>query len=83
MTVEPPEETEVVRLAKLVKVMRDLQKRYFDGEKNSTVLKQSKDYERRVDKAVRWVLAHRQPELFAPDPTPDLGPYASDKMRGL
>ena len=78
----PPEETEVVRLAKLVALMRGAQKSFFES-RNATVLKQSKDLERRVDKAVKWVLAHRQGELFAPDPTPDLGPYASDKMRGL
>ena len=77
----PPEETEVVRLAKLVALMRGAQKSFFES-RHATVLTQSKDLERRVDKAVKWVLAHRQGELFAA-PQPDLGPYASDKMRGL
>ena len=81
MADQPPEETEVVRLAKLVALMRSAQRQYFET-RNPTVLKHSKNLEGRVDKACRWVLAHRQGELFAA-PQPDLGPYASDKMRGL
>ena len=67
MADQPPEETEVVRLAKLVALMRGAQKSFFES-RNATVLKQSKDLERRVDKAVAWVLTHRQPELFAAEP---------------
>ena len=83
MADQPPEETEVVRLAKLVALMRSAQRQYFET-RNPTVLKHSKNLESRVDKACRWVLAHRQGELFTPAPeaVPEVGPYAMDRTLG-
>ena len=75
-TPTPAEETEVVRLAKLVKLMRDTQKRFFAGDKGRTTVMLAKDYEHRVDKAVAWILKHRQEqgELF-PANGQGSGPY--------
>lgn len=71
--------SELVRLAKLVKAMRSVQKRYYAGDHSTATLTTAKDLERRVDKAVDWVLDHRQPRqtmLFADvQDEPTKGPY--------
>jgi hypothetical protein len=59
-----PEDTELVRLAKLVKLMRDAQRHYFAGDKSAVTLAMARQFEQRVDKAVKWVLEHRQGRLF-------------------
>lgn len=50
-------------LARLVRDMRKWQRDYF-RTKEAKALNASKDYERRVDEAVREVLGDRQPGLF-------------------
>jgi hypothetical protein len=70
---EPPSETEVVRLAKLVKLMRDSQRRYFGGDRSAEAIAHAKDLERRVDKAIAWVLAHRGPN-GRQEQLPGMGP---------
>lgn len=55
---------ELLRFARLVKLMRALQGRYFDGERSATLLRQCRDAERRVDKAVRWIEDNRQQRSF-------------------
>jgi hypothetical protein len=60
MATPPVEPNELVRLAKLVKLMRTAQKRFFDGDRSRAALSQARDLERRVDKAVVWVIEHRQ-----------------------
>lgn len=71
--------SELVRLAKLVKLMRDGQRKYFNGDRSPATLAAVKDYERRVDKAVKWVILHRQPKqgtLFNDPPkAAGKGPY--------
>jgi hypothetical protein len=70
-------ESDLVRFAKLVKLMRAMQKRYFDGERTATVVSQARDLERRVDKAVAWVIKRHEPRLFpGDDPGPTPGPRA-------
>ena len=54
-------------LARLVKSMREVQKRFFAGERSSELIRQAKDWERRTDKAVAEVLDDR-PSLFAEEP---------------
>lgn len=54
-----PADPELVRLAKLVKLMRAAQKEFFAGDKSPAKVKLAKDLERRVDRAVSWVLANR------------------------
>ncbi|MFO0961264.1 MAG: hypothetical protein U0800_28115 [Isosphaeraceae bacterium] len=56
----------LTRFAKLVKLLRANQREFFKGDKSSTRVNQCKDLERRVDKAVDWVLdpARRQGQLF-------------------
>lgn len=68
---------ELVRLAKLVKLMRAAQRQYFAGDRSDAVIAQAKDYERRVDRAVKWVLDHRQGELFPRES--GAGPYEKEK----
>ena len=63
----------LVRFAKLAKVMREVQKHYFDGDRSIETIRQAKDLERRVDKAIAWVLTHAagnptQGKLFDNDP---------------
>ncbi len=59
----PPDPSEIARFAKLVKLMRQAQHRYFDGDRSPASISQAKDLERRVDRAVTWILGHRQPGL--------------------
>jgi hypothetical protein len=65
---------ELLRLAKLVTMMRAAQRKWFDGDHSKAVLVQCRDLERRVDRAVKWVIEHRQGDLF-PEKDPAVGPY--------
>jgi hypothetical protein len=56
-------DNELLRFAKLVKLMRSMQKRYFDGDRSRECLIQARDCEARVDKAVWWILSNRQGTL--------------------
>jgi hypothetical protein len=67
-------DNELLRLAKLVKVMRAAHQKWADGDHSRAVLTQCRDLERRVDRAVQWVLEHRQGELF-PENDAAIGPY--------
>jgi len=60
MPVPEYDPSELVRLARLVKLMRDGQRKYFAGDRSPATLAAVKDYERRVDKAVKWIMIHRQ-----------------------
>jgi hypothetical protein len=66
-----PDTTELVRFAKLVSLMRSVQRAYFDGDRSPACIGQARDLERRVDKATRWILDHRQPKLPLGDPPGD------------
>lgn len=61
----------VKELARLVKQMRDLQKRFFRGERSSSVLHDCKALEHQVDDAIARVL-DGQRDLFGPGLEPDL-----------
>ena len=63
-TAKGDEGNELVRFAKLFKLMRSLQRAYFDGDRSATTLAQARDTERRVDKAIAWIVSHRQGSLF-------------------
>lgn len=62
---QPQPEPEIVRLARRVKLMRDAQRKWFDGDKSSATFRLCRQLEGQVDKALAWVLKHRQGELFA------------------
>jgi hypothetical protein len=63
-----PKDTELLRLAKLVKLMRGVQTSHDRGDRSATTRNQKLDLERRVDKAVTWVLAHRKESAMAERP---------------
>lgn len=50
----------IERFAKLVKLMRAAQSRYFEGDRRNATINMSIDLERRVDRGVRWVSDHRE-----------------------
>ena len=50
--------------AELVKKMREWQKRFFAGERSAEVVGVAKDYERKVDAAVKAILNPPPPTLF-------------------
>lgn len=59
-----PDKTEpdIVRLARLVRSMRDAQSRYF-RDRSTANMRASVDLEKRVDKAVGYVLRKDQPKF--------------------
>ena len=62
---------DIIRFAKLAKLMRDGQKKFFAGTKTAAHIAYCKDLETRLDRAIAWVLKHdpaapSQPELFPP-----------------
>ena len=61
-------EPDIVRLARLVREMRQAQARYFGGDRSRQAIGAAKDLEKRVDKAVGWVLDQHQAELFPAGP---------------
>lgn len=67
---------EILRLANLVKLMRDAQRAYFKDTQSEAKLKLAKELEQKVDKSVRWVIRNRQPSLFSDPPAEtSKGPY--------
>lgn len=79
---------EIVRFAKLVKLMRSTQ-REFSRDRRPALLTMARELEGRVDRAVDWIMAHRlnHRELFPgdePEPgdppaaSPRGGPYGAD-----
>ena len=54
----------VEELAELVKKMREWQKRFFGGDRSAEVVRVAKDWERKVDAAVKAVLHPPAPTLF-------------------
>jgi len=58
---------DAVTLARMVKDVRGLQKKYFHGGRDPRVLQESKDAERKLDQAVADILSPKaapQPGLF-------------------
>ena len=52
---------ELLRFAKLVKLLRWLQNRHAEGERSPTLLQQLDDATRHVDRSVAWIITNRQP----------------------
>jgi hypothetical protein len=50
--------------AELVREMRDIQRRFFKGEKSAAVVRQAKSLESRVDQATAAILDPPPPSLF-------------------
>lgn len=50
---------EILRFAKLVKVMRAIQARASSYDRTRETLREARDMEARVDRAVEWILHHR------------------------
>lgn len=74
MAERPPPESDIVRLAKLVKLCRDAQNRVLrGGDRSPSAVGAARDLERRVDIAVTWVLKPRTGRSFPDGPAP--GPY--------
>jgi hypothetical protein len=72
------QEPEIVRLAKLVRLMRSAQTRYFRGDKSRASMSAALDLEKRVDTAVAWVIGNRQRDLFPGGPSRP-GAYRGDR----
>jgi hypothetical protein len=58
-----PDPSELHRFARLVQLLRSLQCRYAAGDRSDALRAQLADATRRVDRAISWILAHRQPML--------------------
>lgn len=54
----------LAEFAELVKKMREWQKRFFGGERSADVVRVAKDYERKVDAALKTILNPPPPPLF-------------------
>ena len=88
MNDRPDKDPPIVRFARLVRSMRQMQTRYFTGEKTHEVMILAKNLEQRVDVAAAYILDRvdgprdRQPTLFDPGPPkPTEGAYGPPPPR--
>lgn len=57
----------LIKLARDVKAMRDIQKRFFGGERSAAVVRDAKQIERHVDRLVAEILDDRPGLNFGGD----------------